>query len=163
MTATLTNLQTGISDMTPLLLALAGLFAAAFLAATVIPFQSEAVFIAMQAANVATVATLVAVASLGNTLGAFVNYAIGARVEQYRDRRWFPARPAQLERAQRWFARYGVWSLLLSWAPLLGWFTLVAGIMRTPLWQFTILVAIAKTVRYTLLAWLTLRAVELVA
>ncbi|MGY6704867.1 YqaA family protein [Roseinatronobacter sp.] len=149
--------------MTPLLLALAGLFAAAFLAATIIPFQSEAVFIAMQATNMATVATLVVVASIGNTLGSFVNYAIGARVEQYRDRRWFPAKPAQLDRAQRWFARYGVWSLLLSWAPLLGWFTLVAGIMRTPLWQFTILVAIAKTVRYILLAWLTLRAVDLMA
>lgn len=151
------------SGMVTLSLALVGLFAAAFLAATIIPFQSEAVFIALQAANLTTVATLVVVASLGNTLGAFVNYAIGARVEQYRDRRWFPARPAQLERAQRWFARYGVWSLLLSWAPVLGWFTLVAGIMRTPLWQFTILVAVAKTARYTILAWLTMRAVDLVA
>ncbi|MDD7972441.1 YqaA family protein [Roseinatronobacter alkalisoli] len=149
--------------MITIIAALAALFAAAFLAATIIPFQSEVVFLAMQTANLTTVVMLVAVASVGNTLGAFVNYAIGARIEHYRDRRWFPARPAQLERAQRWFARYGVWSLLLSWAPLLGWFTLVAGIMRTPLWQFAVLVAIAKTARYSLLAWLTLRAVDMVA
>jgi membrane protein YqaA with SNARE-associated domain len=143
--------------------ALVTLFAAAFLAATIIPFQSEAVFVALQLGNVSGLVMLVVIASLGNTLGAFVNYAIGMRVETYRDRRWFPMRPDQLERTQGWFRRYGVWSLLLSWAPVLGWFTLVAGIMRTPLWQFALLVAIAKTGRYAILAWITARAMALAA
>ncbi|ATX66642.1 YqaA family protein [Roseinatronobacter bogoriensis] len=145
------------------LTALVTLFAAAFLAATIIPFQSEAVFVALQLGNVTGLVLLVGVASLGNTLGAFVNYAVGMRVETYRDRRWFPMRPEQLERTQIWFRRYGVWSLLFSWAPVLGWFTLVAGVMRTPLWQFALLVAIAKTGRYAVLAWLTSRAMVLVA
>ena len=62
---------------------------------------------------------------------------------------------AQLEKAQDWYARWGVWSLLLSWAPLGDGFTVVAGIMRTPIWLFVALVALAKTGRYIILAWLT--------
>lgn len=85
------------------LTALVTLFTAAFLAATIIPFQSEAVFVALQLGNVSGLVVLVAIASLGNTLGAFVNYAIGMRVEAYRDRRWFPMRPDQLERTQGWW------------------------------------------------------------
>jgi hypothetical protein len=50
-----------------------------------------------------------------------------------------------------WWLRWGVWSLLLSWAPILGWFTVVAGAMRTPLWQFTVLVTVAKTGRFVFL------------
>lgn len=138
--------------------ALVTLFAAAFLAATIFPFQSEAVFVALQLGQVTGLFWLVVVASLGNTLGAFINYAIGARLERYQDRKWFPLTPEKLARSQNWFQRYGVWSLLLSWAPVLGWFTLVAGIMRTPLWQFTLLVAIAKTGRYTVLAYVTAHA-----
>lgn len=134
------------------------LFAAAFLAATVVPFQSEVVLLGMQLAGIAPEYLLLIVASVGNILGAFVNYAIGARLEHFRDRRWFPMNAAKLERAQRWFNTYGVWSLLLSWAPVLGWFTVVAGVMRTPLWQFTLLVTIAKTVRYAVVIWLTSKA-----
>lgn len=143
--------------------ALVTLFAAAFLAATIVPFQSEAVFVALQIGNVSGLMVLVIIASLGNTLGAFVNYAIGMRIETYRHKRWFPMRPDQLERSQGWFRRYGVWSLLLSWAPVLGWFTVVAGIMRTPLWQFALLVTIAKTGRYAVLAWVTSHAMALTA
>lgn len=141
-----------------LILSMFTLFAAAFLAATVVPFQSEVVLLGMQLAAVGPLWLLLIVASIGNILGAFVNYAIGARLEHFRHRRWFPMNAVQLERAQRWFNTYGVWSLLLSWAPVLGWFTVVAGIMRTPLWQFTILVTIAKTGRYAVVIWLTAKA-----
>ncbi|SDX31831.1 YqaA family protein [Roseicitreum antarcticum] len=134
------------------------LFVAAFLAATVVPFQSEVVLLGMQLTGIAPLWLLLIVASIGNILGAFINYAIGVRLEHFRDRRWFPMNAAKLERAQRWFNTYGVWTLLLSWAPVLGWFTVVAGIMRTPLWQFTLLVSIAKTGRYAVVIWLTARA-----
>jgi membrane protein YqaA with SNARE-associated domain len=78
---------------------------------------------------------------------------MGRGVERYRGRRWFPASEAQLARAQAWYGRWGLWTLLLSWAPLGDAITLVAGIMRTPVWIFVGLVGLAKTVRYIALAW----------
>ncbi|MGI3209539.1 YqaA family protein [Roseovarius tibetensis] len=137
---------------------LVGLFAAAFGAATLLPFQSEVVFVGMQVAGTVPVVALVIVASIGNTLGAVVNYVMGRGIERFRTRRWFPVNTAQLARAQRWYARYGVWTLLLSWAPLGDAVTVVAGVMRTPVWVFLVLVTIAKTGRFAILGWLTAQA-----
>ncbi len=139
--------------------ALAGLFAAAFGAATILPFQSEIVFVALQVREAAPVWLLVVVASIGNTLGSVVNYAMGMGVERFSGSRWFPVTDRQLDRAQDWYARWGVWTLLLSWAPYGDGFTVVAGIMRTRFALFLALVALAKTGRYLALAWITARAV----
>jgi len=128
------------------------LFAAAFGAATLLPFQSEIVFAAAQAGGVAPLWLIVVVASVGNTLGSVVNYVMGLWVEHYRERRWFPVSAAQLDRAQRWYARWGIWSLLLSWAPFGDALTVAAGVMRTPWPVFLLLVTIAKTGRYLILA-----------
>lgn len=141
--------------------ALAALFAATFLAATVFPFSSEIVFTTMQVAGAASVLTLVLVAGAGNTAGAFVNYWIGARLEDHGAHRWLRIDDAGFARAHGWWQRWGVWTLLLSWAPLLGLFTVVAGVMRTPLWQFTLLVGLAKTGRFAALGWLTAQAMGL--
>ena len=141
-----------------LLAQLAGLFVAAFGAATILPFQSEIVFVALQLGGSVPLAALLIVASVGNTLGSVLNYAMGRGIERFRHRRWIPVNAAQLARAQRWYARWGVWTLLMSWAPLGDGFTVVAGIMRTPVWLFVTLVAIAKTGRYLALAWLTMQA-----
>ncbi|PWR03931.1 hypothetical protein DKT77_04255 [Meridianimarinicoccus roseus] len=138
--------------------ALAGLFAAAFGAATLLPFQSEIVFVGLQVAGTAPLWLIVTVASIGNTAGSVVNYAMGLGVERFRGSRWFPVSDRQLERAQGWYARYGVWTLLMSWAPFGDGFTVVAGIMRTPFWLFLGLVALAKTGRYAVLAWVTVHA-----
>ena len=145
-----------------LVTALLGLFAAAFIAATIIPFQSEALFVALQVSGVTSAVVLVTVASIANTLGAFVNYAIGARLEHYRGRRWFPVTPEKLDRARHWFARWGKWSLLLSWLPVVELTTIIAGTLRTPLWQFALLVGAAKTGRYIALAFATQKAIEAV-
>ena len=132
---------------------LIGLFLAAFLAATLIPAQSEAVLTALLVSGKHTPALLVTVASLGNVLGSVVNWWIGRGVERFRDKRWFPASPQALERAQRSYARYGYWSLLLAWTPIIGDpLTLAAGIMREPLWRFLVLVTIGKAGRYIVLA-----------
>ena len=139
-------------------LQLGGLFLAAFGAATILPFQSEVVFVGLQLAGTASVLWLVVVASVGNTLGAVVNYVMGRGIERFRTRRWFPVNAAQLARAQRWYARWGVWTLLLSWAPFGDAFTVVAGIMRTHWLVFLVLVTIAKTGRYIVLAWATVAA-----
>ena len=138
--------------------ALAGLFLAAFGAATILPFQSEVVFVALQAGGNLPVWALVVSASIGNTLGAVVNYVLGRGFERFRHHRWFPATERQLDRAQGWWNRYGVWTLLLSWAPFGDAFTVIAGIMRTPAWLFVVLVTIAKTGRYIALAWVTAQA-----
>jgi membrane protein YqaA with SNARE-associated domain len=134
------------------LVALAGLFALAFAAATILPAQSEAALVGLQITGYPVV-LLIAVASLGNTLGAMVNWALGRGIEQFQDRRWFPASPAALDRATAWYRRWGRSSLLLSWAPLGGdALTVAAGVLREPLWSFVLLVAIAKTGRYIALS-----------
>jgi membrane protein YqaA with SNARE-associated domain len=142
----------------PALLQLAALFAAAFGAATVLPFQSEVVFVGLQLAGDVGLVWLVVVASIGNVLGAVVNYLLGRWLEHFRGRRWFPATDRQLARAQDWYNRWGVWTLLLSWAPFGDAFTVIAGTMRTPLWLFLALVSLAKTGRYAALAWATAAA-----
>jgi len=137
------------------LTALAGLFAAAFTAATVLPFQSELIFAGLQIAGLAPVWALIVVASLGNTLGTYVNYWLGWRLESAGAHRWLKVPDSQFARARLWWGRWGVWTLLLSWMPVLDLTTVMAGSMRTPLWQFTLLVALAKTGRYLALAAIT--------
>lgn len=136
---------------------LGGLFAVAFIAATILPAQSEAALVALLVAGTHSPTLLVAVASLGNVLGALVNWALGQAAVRFRDRHWFPVGPAALDRATGWYHRWGRWSLLLSWAPIGGdALTVAAGVLREPLWSFLALVSIAKTVRYILLAAVTL-------
>jgi len=134
-----------------------GLFAIAFVAATVLPAQSEVALVALLVAGAQDPVALVAVASLGNTLGAVVNWGLGRAVTRFSDRPWFPASQAQLDRASYWYARWGRWSLLLSWAPFGGdALTVAAGMLREPIWSFVLLVGLAKTARYVALALVTL-------
>jgi len=140
--------------------AYAALFLAAFVAATLLPAQSESVLAGLLVAGGHSPVLLVLVAGVGNVLGSLVNYVLGRAALRFRDRRWFPAGPAALARASRWYGRYGRWSLLLSWAPLIGDpLTVAAGIMREPLWSFLLLVATAKFARYALLAAVTLQLI----
>lgn len=137
--------------------AILGLFAIAFVAATILPAQSEAALVGLLVAGTQSPLFLVAVASLGNVLGAIVNWALGRGIERFRDRRWFPVTPSMLDRATGWYRRWGRWSLLLSWAPFGGdALTVAAGVLREPLRSFVLLVTIAKTARYLVLAVATL-------
>ncbi|SHG06589.1 membrane protein YqaA, SNARE-associated domain [Kaistia soli DSM 19436] len=136
---------------------LTGLFAASFLAATLLPTQSEAVLVALLIKGDVAPWLLVATASLGNVLGAIVNWLLGRFLEHFRQRRWFPVSGAALGRAQRWYRRAGRWSLLFSWLPIVGDpLTVVAGALREPLWSFVLLVAIGKVGRYVVLTLATL-------
>ena len=138
----------------------AGLFLAALLAATILPLQSEAALVALLVAGAQPAWLLVAVASFGNVLGSVINWLIGRGIERFRDRPWFPVKPAALDRAQGWYRRSGKWSLLLSWAPVVGDpLTVVAGLAREPLPVFLLLVTIAKLGRYVVLAALTLSVI----
>ncbi|MGV1868622.1 MULTISPECIES: YqaA family protein [unclassified Rhizobium] len=140
--------------------AYAGLFSTAFIAATIFPLQSEAVLVGMLLSTKFSVVGVVIVASVGNTLGAMANWFLGRWIERFREYRWFPLSDKGLERSIKWYRRYGKWSLLLSWMPIVGdGLTVIAGVLREPLLTFTILVAIAKTGRYVVLALVTLHLI----
>ena len=134
-----------------------GLFVSALGAATLLPLQSESVLVALLLSTAYSPWALLAVASLGNILGSVLNWWLGRYLEHFRHKPWFPVSDVRLAQAQRGYARYGRWSLLLSWVPIIGDpLTLVAGIMRERLWVFLLIVSVAKTARYAVLAALTL-------
>lgn len=136
------------------LAACAGLFLAAFLAATLLPAQSEAVLAGLLLSTDTSPVLLVAVATAGNVTGSLVNYALGRGIERFRDRSWFPVPNRALARAQGWYARGGRWVLLLSWLPVVGDpLTFVAGVMKEKWWVFLLLVSLGKASRYVVLAW----------
>ncbi|MCF4997920.1 DedA family protein [Pseudomonas syringae] len=134
-----------------------GLFFAAFGAATLLPLQSEAVLVGLLLSDRYWLWALLAVATAGNVLGSLVNWWLGRELERFQTRRWFPISPKHLARAREHYQRYGHWSLLLSWLPIIGDpLTLVAGVMREPLGRFLLIVTLAKGARYGVLAMLTL-------
>jgi len=133
------------------------LFLAAFLAATIVPAQSEAVLVGLILAEKQPLLVLLLVATAGNVLGSVVNWLLGRFIEHFRDRPWFPVSPEKLARAEAWYRRFGVWSLLLSWVPIIGDpLTVVAGVLKTPFLTFLALVTLAKAGRYIVLAVVTL-------
>ena len=139
------------------MIAYLGLFTSAFLAATLLPVQSEAVLVGLLLAGEGSVVLLLCAATVGNVLGAVVNWLLGRFLLTFKDRSWFPASDEGLEKAKKWYSRYGRWSLLGSWLPFVGDpITVVAGVMREPLWSFLILVTISKGCRYVALAAVTL-------
>lgn len=139
------------------MLALSGLFLAAFVAATLLPAQSEAVLVAMLLAGDHPVALLLMVATVGNVLGAAVNWIAGRSFLHFADRRWFPVSRDRLSQASDWYARWGRWSLLGSWLPVIGDpLTVAAGMLREPFWRFALIVTLAKGTRYLALAAATL-------
>jgi len=126
-----------------------GLLVAAFLAATLLPAQSEALLASLVIADRQPVLALLAVASLGNIAGSASNWLLGRWIEHYRDRKWFPVTPQALARAEGAYRRWGHWSLLASWVPIIGDpLTLVAGVLREPFWRFLLIVSLAKIARY---------------
>lgn len=134
-----------------------GLFGAAFLSATVLPFQSEAILFGMLLLEHYSTWLLVVVASLGNTLGSVVNWVLGRFIAHFEDRRWFPVSRRHVAKAEAWYHEYGRWSLLLSWLPFVGDpLTIVAGALREPFPVFLALVAVAKTARYVAVAAISL-------
>lgn len=140
--------------------ALGGLALSAFLAATFLPGTTEVVLLGLIAAADIEPWLLITVASVFNVAGSGVNYAIGWYLERFKASRLMPVSPEQLSRAQGWFRRYGVWSLLMSWVPFVGdAFPVVAGLMRANPWVAFPLIAIGKTARFVAIVYLADAAV----
>lgn len=137
-------------------LGLWGLFLWSLLAATILPLSSEIGLVSAQAAGVAPASQLFVVATAGNVGGALINWALGAWLLRFRDRRWFPFNSEQLQKAEAQFDRWGGAALLFAWVPLIGDpLTFAAGALRYPLARFLIVVTLGKAARYAFVLWIT--------
>lgn len=138
----------------------AGIFVAAFLAATILPFYSEIAVGAAIAAGESPLAIWLA-ASTGNTLGAVVNGVLGRLLGYLHVEKLLRLKPRDFQRVQRWFSRWGKWSLLLAWLPIGGdALTVLAGVMRVPWPWFVVLTFIGKGARYAALIGAVLLAAD---
>ena len=132
---------------------LGGLFLTAFLSATLLPGSSEVFLVSVISAGKTPIAIAVLIATAGNTLGSSVNWGVGRFLAQFRTSRWFPVSPQKYEQYTKWYQRWGIWSLLLSWMPVIGDpITVVAGIARSPFLLFVFVVFLAKGARYLVVA-----------
>ena len=133
------------------------LFISAFGAATLLPLQSEAVLVTLLLKEQYSALLLIGIATLGNVLGSCVNWWLGLKIEQFKHRKWFPVSEKRLQQAQSFYHKYGFYSLLLSWAPIIGDpITLVAGLFKENFWRFLGIVIIAKAGRYLFIYWVVM-------
>jgi membrane protein YqaA with SNARE-associated domain len=136
--------------------ALGGLFLWSFLASTLVPISSEVALSTARAMDAAPPLILFAIATSGNVCGAVINWLLGLLCLRFQHKCWFPVTPAQLQKAQDRFARWGGWILLFSWIPVVGDpLTFAAGALRYPLARFLIVVSIGKAARYAAVLWIT--------
>ena len=131
------------------------LFIISLLAATILPLSSEIVLTTMLLTNLFEKNILLFVASSGNILGSIINWYLGKKITIFQDRKWFPVSPEQLNKSQKYYQKYGLWSLLLAWVPVIGDpLTLLAGVLKVRFSIFFILVSISKLSRYVFILYL---------
>ena len=134
----------------------ATLFCLSFLASTLIPLGSEWLLVMMLAGGYEPLPT-VAIATLGNYLGAVVTYLIGLWGGRWLIERVLRVSPDQQQRAHDYYRRYGSYSLLFSWLPVIGDpLCLAGGMLRINFGLFSLLVASGKLARYAAVAFITL-------
>lgn len=125
------------------------LFFSAFFAATIFPAQSELVLFSLNQLGQHSKLILLLVATIGNVLGAVVNYFLGFYLLKLKDKKWFKLNEKQINKFTLRYEKWGKWSLLFAWMPIIGDpLTVVAGIFKTNFWLFLLLVTIGKAARY---------------
>ena len=126
-----------------------------FLAATILPLSSELVLSTMLLTDSFDKYLLLVVASFGNIFGSSVNWYLGKKILIFKDRKWFPVNEKQIAKSEMYFKKYGIWSLLLAWVPIIGDpLTVIAGILRVNFFTFLLLVSISKSSRYIFLIFI---------
>ena len=126
-----------------------------FLAATILPLSSELVLSTMLLTDSFDKYLLLVVASFGNIFGSSVNWYLGKKILIFKDRKWFPVNEKQIAKSEMYFKKYGIWSLLLAWVPVIGDpLTVIAGVLRVNFFTFLLLVSISKTSRYIFLIFI---------
>ncbi len=125
------------------------LFVSGFLSSTLLPGGSELNLIAAVKVGDLALWQLIVVATVGNTLGGLTNYVLGRFLPKKRPHHH------RMQRALHWAQTYGVWSLLLSWLPVIGDpLCLVAGWLRLNIWWSIAAIGAGKALRYTALVYL---------
>lgn len=128
-----------------------GMFLSSLLAGTVLPFSSEVVMVALAAAGVSPTALLIT-ATLGNTLGGVINYWIGTLGKEEWLMRYLRTSHERLQKGIGYAHRYGYWSGLLAWVPILGSVISVAlGYLRVNFTACLITFVVGKFTRYIIL------------
>ncbi len=131
-------------------LGLLGLFIGTFLAATILPFSSDALYIAVLAATKDPIGCL-AVGTVGNWLGSVVTYWIGWIGRWEWIEKWFKVKRETLEKQKVKIDKYGVWLALLAWIPIIGDVIAIAlGFYRTRPWATMFLLLVGKFARFLL-------------
>ena len=131
------------------------LFFISFLAATILPFSSELTLAGLISISNYDDLLLLVVASFGNVLGSVFNWSLGFYSRNLSTKKWFPFKETQIERSSKWFSKFGKWSLLFAWVPIVGDpLTFVAGLLKVRFLDFIILVAIGKVSRYLIIFYL---------
>lgn len=142
---------------------LPALFIVSFLASTILPLGSEWLLVTLLLQG-SDPYTTVSIATLGNSLGATTNYIIGYYASHWLSEKILPKDHKRQQQAQYWFNRYGSWSLLFSWLPVLGDpLCIVSGMMKTPPIRFIVLVTTGKALRYSISAILVLQGAEIIS
>ena len=136
------------------------LFIVCFLVATIIPFGSEMYFATLLATGNYVSLLLLIAAATGNILGSVFNWMCGYYAAYFLKKKWFPISQNQVDKAISFFLKYGKWSLLFAWVPLVGDpLTFVAGTLRDSFYPFLLLVSIGKIARYLVIYFSVLWAV----
>lgn len=137
-----------------------GLFLSGLLSATLLPGSSEALLIALLIEDQSNPSLLIASVTVGNIVGSVINWYLGRYLIHFQSRKWFPVQERDMQKAQKWYSKFGVWSLLFAWLPIIGDpLTLIAGLLGVRLGPFLLLVSLGKFARYmaiaaTTLAWI---------
>ena len=125
------------------------LFTISFLAATILPISSELTLAGLINTKDHNAIVLLSSASLGNILGSVFNWVIGFYLFKHIDKKWLPFSQTQIDKASLKFKKFGAWSLLFTWVPIIGDpLTFVAGLLKFRFSIFLCLVSLGKISRY---------------
>lgn len=131
------------------------LFSSSFLSATLLPGNSEVLLIALVVSGNIAYEKLIIIATIGNTLGGLTNVIIGRFAASIKPHK-------HLDKTLIWLRRYGAWTLLLSWLPVIGdLLCLLAGWLKLPYWSVIIAISIGKLLRYVVITIMALQGIAL--
>ena len=138
-----------------IILAYANLIIVSFLAATILPFSSEIFLSVMLLSKKYELVLLLFFASFGNICGSIINWYLGKKILIFKNKKWFPVNSNQLNKSQKIFNKYGSWSILFTWIPVIGDpITVLSGVLNVSFLKFVILVTASKVSRYIFLIYL---------
>ncbi|NOU62054.1 YqaA family protein [Marinifilum caeruleilacunae] len=135
-----------------------GLFLSSFLAATILPFSSEAI-LSLCVYSGYDISLTVAIASLGNWLGGLTGYCLGYLGKLEKIEKWLRIKPEKAIRAREYLRKRGNAFAFFAFLPFIGDLIPIGlGLLRTNPYWMALFMAAGKACRYIVWAWLTLHA-----